>query len=86
MAEKAGLAGRMGGAFGSYTHDVGYEHATLAPAIIFNTLQRAGKMQPFELGPFTLQEDVVKTSRGMETCQDYGRVFGERLAAQRRGD
>ncbi len=81
MTEKAGLAEKMVGAFGSYTHDVGYEHDTLAPAIIFNTLQNVGKMKPFELGPFTLQEDVVETSQGMETCQDYGRVFGESLGA-----
>jgi flavodoxin len=81
MTEKAGLAGKMAGAFGSYTHDVGYEHDTLAPAIIFNTLQSVGKMKPFELDPFTLQEDVVETSQGMETCQDYGRVFGESLGA-----
>jgi hypothetical protein len=36
-------------------------------------------MKPFELGPFTLKEDLVETSEGMRTCQDYGRVFGEKL-------
>jgi flavodoxin len=81
MAEKAGLEGKMGGAFGSYTHDVGYKHDTYAPAIIFDTLQRVGKLEPFELGPFTLKEDVVGTGEGMKTCQDYGRVFGEKLGA-----
>ena len=79
MVEKGTLAGKTGGAFGSYTHDVGYQHDTYAPAIIFDTMQNAGKMQPFELGPFTLKEDAVGTSEGMETCQDYGRVFGEKL-------
>jgi flavodoxin len=79
MAEKAGLEGKMGGAFGSYTHDVGYQHDTYAPALIFETMQSAGKMKPFELGPFILKEDIVETSEGMETCQDYGRVFGEKL-------
>jgi flavodoxin len=79
MMEKAGLQGKMGGAFGSYAHDVGYHHDNYAPAIILDTMQRAGKVEPFELGPFTLKEDVVGTSEGMKTCQDYGRVFGEKL-------
>jgi flavodoxin len=77
--EKAGLDGKMGGAFGSYTHDVAYKHDTYAPAIILDTMQRACKMEPFELGPFTLKEDTVGTGEGMQTCQDYGRVFGEKL-------
>jgi flavodoxin len=76
---KADLDGKMGGAFGAYAHDVGYKHDTYAPAIIFDTLQHACKMKPFELGPFTLKEDLIETSEGMKTCQDYGRVFGERL-------
>jgi flavodoxin len=79
MAAKAGLAGKRGGAFGSYTHDVGYKHDTHAPAIIFDTMQRVCKMKPFELGPFTLKADLIETSDGMKTCQDYGRVFGEKL-------
>ena len=79
MAEKAGLKGKMGGAFGSYTHDVSYRHDTHAPAIILDTLQRVCKMKPFELGPFILKEEAVETSEGMKTCQDYGRVFGEKL-------
>jgi flavodoxin len=81
MAEKAGLEGKMGGAFGSYTHDVGYKHDTYAPAIILNALQNACKMNPFELGAFTLKEDLVGTSEGMQTCQDYGRNFGEELGS-----
>lgn len=68
IAEKAGLEGKMGGAFGSYAHDVGYKHDNYAPAIIFDTLQHACKMKPFELGPFTLKEDLVETSEGIRTC------------------
>ena len=49
-AEKAGLEGKTGGAFGSYAHDVGYKHDNYAPAVIFDTLQHACKMKPFELG------------------------------------
>ena len=79
MAEKAGIEGKLGGAFGSYTHDVSYKHDAHAPAIIFDSLQRVCMMEPFELGPFNLKEEVVETSEGMKACQDYGRVFGEKL-------
>jgi flavodoxin len=79
MAAKAKLEGKMGGAFGTYTHDVGYRHDTYAPAIILDSMQSACKMKPFELGPFILKEDIIETSDGIKTCQDYGRVFGEKL-------
>jgi flavodoxin len=81
MAEKAGLEGKMVGAFGSYTHDVSYRHDTYAPAIIFDTLQRVCKMKPFELGPFILKEEAVETSEGMKACHDYGKIFGEKLGS-----
>lgn len=81
LAENADLEGKLSGAFGSYTHDVSYKHDNYAPAIIFDILQRAGKVKAFELGPFTLKEEAVDTSEGMKSCQDYGRVFGEKLSA-----
>ncbi len=79
MTEKANLEGKICGAFGAYTHDVSYRHDTHAPTIILDTLQKEYKMKPFELGAFALKEDIVETSEGMKTCQDYGRVFGESL-------
>jgi flavodoxin len=79
MAGKAGLEGKVGGAFGPYTHDVAYKHDTYAPAIILDTLQEEHKMVPFMLGPFNLKEDIVDTSEGIRACQDYGRVFGDKL-------
>ncbi len=75
LAKKAYLEGKLGGAFGSYTHSGD------APAMIFDTMQYVYKMEPFELGSFNLKEAVVETSEGMRTCQDYGRVFGEKVAA-----
>jgi flavodoxin len=80
MVEKAGLKGKLGGAFGSYAHDVGYKHDEYAPAIIFNALRDAGKMEAFELGPFHLKEDLVSTAEGMKACQDYGKNFSQKLA------
>jgi flavodoxin len=79
--EKAGLEGKMGGSFGSYSHEVAYKHDAYAPAIIYNTLQTASKMEPFELGPLNLREDMVATSEGVKACHDYGRAFGEKLGS-----
>jgi flavodoxin len=79
MVEQAGLEGKLAGAFGPYTHEVSYQHDAYAPAIILERLQQAGKMKPFELGAFTLKEDLMKTREGMKACQDYGKVFGEKL-------
>lgn len=78
-AEKVNLAGKLGGSFGPYIHDNSYQHDTHAPAIIFDILQSEHKMKPFELGPFSLKEELAETSEGMKACQDYGRVFGETL-------
>jgi hypothetical protein len=71
----------LGGSFGSYSHEVAYKHDAYAPAIIYNTLQTASKMEPFELGPLNLREDMVATGEGMKACQDYGRGFGEKLGS-----
>jgi flavodoxin len=83
MAGKVKLEAKMGGAFGTYTHDVSYKHDNHAPAIINDILHKEYKMKPFELGAFTLKEEVVDTSEGMKSCHDYGRVFGERLSGSR---
>ena len=75
LAKKANLEWKLAGAFGSYTHDGD------APAMIFNTMQYVYKMEPFALGSFNLKEAVVETTEGMRACQDYGKVFGEKLGA-----
>lgn len=80
LTRKAKLEGKTAGAFGSYRHDVSYQHDAYAPAIIFNVLQAENNMKPFYLGPFNLLEDNVETREGIKTCQDYGRVFGEKLS------
>ena len=75
QARKANLEGKLAGAFGSYTH------SSDAPAIIFDTMQYVFKMQPIELCSFNLKEALVETTEGMRACQDYGRVFAEKLVA-----
>ena len=81
MTQRAALDGKLGGAFGSYTHDVGYRHDNLAPAIIFKTLQDSLKMKPFELGALNLTEDDVDTNEGLRACHEYGKVFGHTLTS-----
>ena len=73
LASNAGLEGKLGGAFGSYTHSGD------APAMIFDTLENVFRMEPFSLGSFNLLEEKVGTDEGMRACHDYGRTFGERL-------
>ena len=73
LAKRASLEGKLAGAFGAYTHSGD------APAIIFDTMQYVYKMEPFELSSFRLKEAVIETGEGMRSCQDYGRIFGEKL-------
>lgn len=73
LAEKAGLEGKIGGAFGSYTHSGD------APGIILDTMQYVFKMAPSNLGSLRIKEAVIGTPDGMKACQDYGRSLGEQL-------
>ena len=75
LGRKAGLEGKLGGAFGSYTHDGN------APQIVLDTMQHVYNMEPFELGPFNLKEALIETTDGMRACQAYGKTFGEKLGA-----
>ena len=85
LAQKADLKGKLGGAFGSYTHDGN------APGMVLDTMQYVFNMEPFELGAFKLKEHelaifdrsqpTIEQTEGMRACQDYGKVFGEKLGA-----
>ena len=83
LAQKADLKGKLGGAFGSYTHDGN------AAGIVFDTMQYVYNMDPFELGAFKLKEHelaifdnkspTLEQTEGMRACQQYGKVFAEKL-------
>jgi flavorubredoxin len=75
MAQKAGLAGKVGGAFGSYTHSGD------APKIIFDTLENVYKMNVVDLGAFNLLEHLVEGMDGMKACQEYGKAIAKKLGA-----
>ena len=67
LANKAGLEGKVGGAFGSYTHSGD------APQIIFDTLEHVFKMNVTNLGSFNVKEAVVDTPEYLKACHDYGK-------------
>jgi len=75
LAQKAGLNGKLGGAFGSSTH------SGEAPKLIFDTLEFVFSMKMTCLGPFDLRERVVGTDEGMRACQDYGKAIGKELGS-----
>jgi flavorubredoxin len=75
LAQKANLEGKVGGAFGSYTHSGD------APKMIFDTMEFVYKMKVVDLGSFNLLEHLVDTREGMKSCHDYGKAVGERLGA-----
>lgn len=71
LVQNAGLAGKEGGAFGSYTHS-----GDLA-GIIFDTMEFVYKMKMVNLGPFMLKEALVGTTEGLRACQQYGKAVAE---------
>ena len=73
LAQKAPLQGKVGGAFGSYTHSGD------APKMIFDTMEFVYKMKVVDLGSFNLLEHLVETQEGMKACHDYGKAICEKL-------
>jgi flavodoxin len=74
IAEKANLWGKIGGAFGSYTHSG--ESATM----LFDTMLHVFKMDMVDLGALSLKEAVLGEADGTKACQDYGRAVGKKFS------
>jgi flavodoxin len=74
LAQKAAMEGKVGGAFGSYTHSGD------APKLIFDTMEHVFKMDMTNLGSFNLKEDLIKTQEGLRACQDYGKAMAEKVS------
>jgi NAD(P)H dehydrogenase (quinone) len=73
IAQKANLKGKVGGAFGSYTHSGD------APKMIFDTMEYVFKMNVVDLGSFNLLEHLVEARDGMKACHDYGKAISQKL-------
>jgi flavodoxin len=74
LAQKANLSGKVGGAFGSYTHSGD------APKLIFDTMEYVFRMDMVDPGSFNLKETILETADGMRACQDYGRAIGQKIS------
>ncbi len=68
LAKKAGLEGKPGGAFGTYTHSGD------APAMIFDTMEHVFKMKMTSLGALNLLEHLLDDGEGTKAGQDYGKT------------
>jgi flavorubredoxin len=73
LAQKVNMTGKIGGAFGSYTH------SGESAQMIYDTMQHVYKMDTVNLGALNLKEQVVPTGDGQKACQDYGRAVGQKL-------
>ncbi|MBU0514716.1 MAG: flavodoxin domain-containing protein [Proteobacteria bacterium] len=67
MVQRAGLAGKPAGAFGSYTHSGD------APGLVADTMEYVFKMTMTSLGSLNMLEDQIDTPDGIKACQDYGK-------------
>jgi flavodoxin len=72
LAQKADLAGKAGGAFGSYTHSGD------APKIIADTMEHVYKMN-LDAGSFNLLEDKLTSKEGLKACQDFGQTVCDKV-------
>ncbi len=73
LAEKANLLGKMGGAFGSYTH------SGESAQMLFDTMEFVFKMDMVDLGALNLKENAIQTPDGIHACQEYGKVVGQKF-------
>ncbi|MGD9329721.1 MAG: flavodoxin domain-containing protein [Desulfobacterales bacterium] len=74
VAQKQNLVGKIGGAFGSYTH------SGESAQMIFETMQHVYKMDMVDLGALNMKEHTVKTDDGARACQEYGKNIGQKLS------
>jgi flavodoxin len=74
LAQKVNMVGKMGGAFGSYTH------SGESAQMIYDTMENVYKMDMIDLGALNLKEHVINTEEGTRACQDYGKAVGQKLA------
>ena len=74
LAQKINMVGKIGGAFGSYTH------SGESAQMIYDTMQHVYKMDMTDLGALNLKESVVPTDEGRRACQDYGRAIADKFS------
>jgi len=73
LAQRAHLAGKTGGAFGSYTH-IGS-----GPRTLYDTMENVFRMRMADVNPFNVKEQILDAGKGDQVCIDYGRAIVESL-------
>ncbi|RME29907.1 MAG: FprA family A-type flavoprotein [Deltaproteobacteria bacterium] len=71
LLKKAGVEGKPGGAFGTFTHSGD------APKFIYETMEHALKMKVTDLGSLNILEDKVEDHETIRTCHQYARSVVE---------
>jgi flavodoxin len=74
LAEKLNLVGKIGGAFGSYTH------SGESAQMIYDTMLFVYKMDAVDLGGLNIKEAAIETPEGAKACQDYGKALAAKLS------
>ena len=73
LAQKADLKGKVGGAFGSYTH-IGN-----GPKMIYDTLEHVFHMNMGDTGPLNVKEQILDSGKGEQPCREFGKALGQKL-------
>lgn len=72
LASRANLGGKVGGAFGSYTH-IGN-----GAKMIYDTMEHVLGMNMAEMNPFNVKEQILDAGKGDQACMDYGKAVAEK--------
>ncbi len=75
LLKKAELAGKVGAAFGTYTHDGN------APQMILDTMEHVMKMNVTTLGALNLLEDKLDGNEGLKAGHDYAKAVCDMVDA-----
>jgi flavodoxin len=73
MARQAGLKGKIGASFGSYTH------FGEAPKIIHETMEHVFGMNMVVMGPFKVKDLILDSEEGCATCLEYAKAVNRRM-------
>jgi len=72
-ARGVSLAGKVGGAFGSYTH-IGS-----GAKMIYDTMEHVFGMNMAGINPFNVKEQVLDAGKGDQACLDYGKAVAGKI-------
>ena len=67
------LAGKVGGAFGSYTH-IGS-----GAKMIYDTMEHVFGMNMAGINPFNVKEQILDAGKGDQACLDYGKAVARKI-------